>query len=52
MNQFWVFVKHKDEPGAGFSKVIVNASNVYEATQMAKAMYGRLLMSESASHVV
>ena len=49
MNQYWVLVKYKDEPGAGFGRMYVNASNQYEAIQMAKAMYGRLLISESAN---
>jgi hypothetical protein len=51
MNQYWVLVKYKDEPGAGFYRAFVNASNIYEATQMAKALYGRLLISESANAV-
>lgn len=49
MNQYWVLVKYKDEPGAGFYRAIVNAENTYQATQMAKALYGRLLISESAN---
>ena len=51
MNQFFVMVKTKDEPGAGFYRAYINASNIYEATQMAKALYGRLLISESAMAV-
>ena len=47
--QYWVLVKYKDEPGAGFSRQYINASNPYEAIQMAKALYGRLLISESAN---
>ena len=47
--QYWVLVRYKDEPGAGFGKQYVNATNPYEAIQMAKALYGRLLISESAS---
>lgn len=47
---FWVLVKYKDEPGAGFGKQYITASNPYEAIQMAKAMYGRLLISESANY--
>ena len=35
-NRFWVLVKYKDEPGAGFARQYVNASNPYEAIQMAK----------------
>jgi hypothetical protein len=42
-------VKYKDEPGAGFGRVYINAQDPYQAIQMAKAMYGRLLISESAN---
>ena len=49
MNQYWVMVKYKDEPGAGFTRAVVYADNTFAATQMAKAMYGRLLISESAN---
>jgi len=49
MNQYWFLVKYKDEPGAGFGRATVNADNPYQAVQMAKAMYGRLLISESAT---
>ena len=49
MNSFWVMVKFKDEPGAGSSRVYLNADNCFAAINMAKAMYGRLLMSESAN---
>ncbi len=51
MNSYWVLVKYKDEPGAGFGRVVLNADNPYQAIQMAKAMYGRLLISESANPV-
>lgn len=51
MNQYWVMVKYKDEPGAGFGRVFVNADNPHQAIQMAKSMYGRLLISESANPV-
>ena len=49
MNRYWVTVKYKDEPGAGFNRVYLNADNPYQAIQMARAMYGRLLISESAN---
>jgi hypothetical protein len=49
-NRFWVLVKYKDEPGAGFARQYVNANNPYEAIQMAKALYGHLLISESANY--
>jgi hypothetical protein len=48
MNTYKVMVKWKDEPGAGFSYVHVNADNPFAAIQMARSMYGRLLISESA----
>ena len=51
MNQYWVLVKYKDEPGAGFGRMFVNAQNPHQAIQMAKAMYGRLLISEAANPV-
>lgn len=51
MNQYWVLVKYKDEPGAGFGKMFVTADNPFQAIQMARAMYGRLLISESANAV-
>ena len=51
MNQFWVLVKYKDEPGAGFGRIVINADNPFQAIQMAKAQYGRLLISESANYV-
>ena len=49
--QWWVLVRYKDEPGAGFGKQCVTAANAYEAIQMAKALYGRLLISEGANLV-
>ena len=49
MNQYWVMVKYKDEPGAGFGRVYLNADNPFQAIQMAKSMYGRLLISESVN---
>jgi len=42
-------VRYKDEPGARFGKQYVTATNAYEAMQMAKALYGKLLISEGAS---
>ena len=49
MNSYWVMVKYKDEPGAGFSRAYINADNPFAAIQMARSMYGRLLISESAN---
>jgi hypothetical protein len=42
-------VKYKDEPGSGFTKMFVNADNPHAAIAIARSMYGRLLMSESAN---
>ena len=50
MNSYWVMVKWKDEPGAGYSRTYINADNPFQAIQMAKAQYGRLLISESANY--
>ena len=49
MNSYWVMVKYKDEPGAGFSRAYINADNPFQAISMARSMYGRLLISESAN---
>jgi hypothetical protein len=49
--QWWVLVRYKDEPGAGFGRQYVTTTNAYEAIQMAKALYGKLLMSEGANLV-
>ena len=49
--QWWVLVRYTDEPGAGFGKQYVTATNAYEAIQMAKALYGKLLISEGANLV-
>lgn len=48
LRQWWVLVRYKDEPEAGFGKQYVTATNAYEAIQMAKASYGILLISDSA----
>jgi hypothetical protein len=40
MNSFWVLVKYKDEPGAGFGRVVIQADNPFQAIQMAKAYGG------------
>ena len=49
MNSYWFMVKYKDEPGAGFSRTYINADNPFQAIAMARSMYGRLLISESAN---
>jgi len=46
--QFYVLVRTKDEPGAGVYQAYINADNSYNAIQQAKALYGKLLLSESA----
>lgn len=46
--KFYVMVRTKDEPGAGLMRVVIEADNAYNAIQMAKAQYGRLLLSEGA----
>ena len=49
IRQWWVLVRYKDEAGAGFCRQYVTASNAYEAIQMAKVLYGKLLISEGAA---
>ena len=49
MSQYWVMVKYKDEPGSAFGRVYLSADNPFQAIQMARAQYGRLLISESAN---
>lgn len=49
--QWWVLVRYKDEPGAGFGKQYVTATNACEAIHMAKALYGNLLVSEGVALV-
>jgi hypothetical protein len=50
MNMYYVLVKTKDEPGAGFTRVPVVSDNPLNAIQLAKALYGRLLISESVMY--
>lgn len=52
MNQYWVMVKYEDTVGAAFGRVYLNADNPFQAIQMARSMYGRLLISESANPVI
>jgi hypothetical protein len=40
--------RYKDEPGAGFGWVYVQASNPFEAFQFLKAQYGNLLIGDAA----
>jgi len=44
-------LRQKDELGARFGKHYVTAPNAYEAIQIAKALYGKLLISEGANLV-
>lgn len=48
MNTYFVIIKLKDEPGAGTVKAYVTAPDPYSAFQMAKAQYGKLLVSQYA----
>ena len=47
MKQYWVLVKTSDT--GGYTRAVVSADNPYAATQLAKAMYGKQLLSEFAS---
>jgi hypothetical protein len=38
----------KDEPGAGATRVYIMARDPYSATQLLKAQYGKLLISDYA----
>jgi hypothetical protein len=49
MNQYWVLVRLKDEPGAGVTRQYISASDPHAAIAMAKAMFGALLFSQSAN---
>ena len=51
MKQYWVMVRWSDEPGAGFSKQYITADNPHAAIAFARAMYGNLLISQSACPV-
>lgn len=46
--QYKAMCRYKDEPGAGFGWVYIMADNPFQAYQMLKAQYGRLLISECA----
>jgi hypothetical protein len=51
MKTFWALVKTSTKPGAGFTRVTVQADNTYAATQLLKGMYGSLMLSESANPI-
>jgi hypothetical protein len=48
MYRYKALCRFKDEPGAGFGWVYINAANPHQAIQFFKGQYGRLLISESA----
>lgn len=48
MNQFYVLVRTSDQPGAGVYQAYINSDNSYNAIMQARALYGRLLLSEAA----
>lgn len=49
MQTFWFLVYTNDRPGAGTFRAYITSDSPYNATQMAKAQYGKLLLSQSAS---
>ena len=51
LKQYWMLCRLKDEPGAGTTRVYIMADNPYAATQLLKAQYGKLLISDYAMPV-
>jgi hypothetical protein len=51
LKQFFMLCRLKDEPGAAYVRVYIMARDVYSATQLLKAQYGRLLISQYAMPV-
>jgi hypothetical protein len=51
LKQFFMLCRLKDEPGAAYVRVYIVARDVYSATQLLKAQYGRLLISQYAMPV-
>ena len=49
MNNYFVFVRLSEQAGSALEKVCIKASSPFAAISMARAMYGRLLLSESAN---
>ena len=47
MKQYYTYIKLNDNVAAPVTKVYITASNTYEAIQIAKATYGRRMVSES-----
>jgi hypothetical protein len=50
MKTFWALVRTSTNPGAGITRVSIQAENIFAATQLLKGMYGSLLLSESANY--
>jgi hypothetical protein len=50
MKSFWALVRTSNTPGAGYTRVSVQAENIFAATQLLKGMYGSLMLSESANY--
>ena len=48
LKQYWMLCRLKDEPGAGATRVYIMARDLYSATQLLKAQYGKLLISDYA----
>jgi hypothetical protein len=48
MKFYWVLVRYSTQPGSGANRVTIPANDPYQALQMAKALYGPLLLSECA----
>jgi hypothetical protein len=51
MEKFVVLVRYNNEPGAATYRAHITAENSYQAIEQARAMYGNLLLSESAMAV-
>lgn len=46
--QKWAFyVKYKDEPGSSSFRVVIEAQNSPQATAIARAQYGNLLVNQA-----
>lgn len=50
--RYGFLVRLSDGPGASTAKQYVTASNQYEASQMAKTLFGRMLVTESAVEII
>lgn len=51
MKQFFMLCRLKNEAGAGVARVYIMARDSYAATQLLKAQYGKLLVSDYAMPV-